>query len=348
MKKFLLVLAVGYGLLAAALFLMGQTGNKAKQGESQPSKSIARPDEKKEQRRESGQGLSERQNKSLVKAAGPASARLTASAGIKNFQTYYADGRVSSSWTFKDGVLDGTVLFYHTNGAVWMEIPFLAGQESGFEKEYDSSGRLVFEKQMIAGAPQGEVKHYYSNARLWMRAVLTRGTFETLPDLFSENGDAASGLLSAPSSSADGTAVFRVLTEQGEPKAEWSGSGQGGHSVAKTFFENGKPSSEWPLKEGRPNGSARFYYPEGSLWREIPLAGGQLEGKVLTFYGSGALQRETSYLSGRKDGLARLFYEDGSLWAEFTFEAGRLAGYPKAYSQGKSEGLLPAATPRAA
>lgn len=344
MKRFLIVLAVGYSLLAFALFLMGQAGDKSGRSGNPPAQSAAAPLETSAPRKESGTSSSQRRNQGVVQAGEVSKAKLPASSEIKSFETYYSNGSVSSSWNFTGGLLEGSVIFYHPNGSLWMEIPFSKGQETGAEKEYDAFGRMLFSKQMIAGAPQGEVKHYYANARLWMRALLTRGVFETLPELYSENGDEASGLFSVPEASGSGPRVFRVLTETGAPKAEWGGAGPGGDSVAKTFFENGKVSSEWPLKESRPHGSVRFYYPTGSLWREIPLENGQLSGKVITYYESGSLQKDSSYKAGLREGSARIFYEDGDLWAEFVFEAGRLKGHPKAYSQGNPEALLPGAS----
>lgn len=336
MKKFLIVIAAGYGLLVVAFFLMAQMGHKAKEGTSKPLKNTSSAVSSDAGKKTAGQGLSEHANPGNLKSSAAPMAKPAVSAALKNFRTYYSDGRMSSSWSFKGGVLEGTVLLYHPNGAVWMEIPFTDGQETGFEKEYDSSGRLLFEKQLLAGTPQGEVKQYYANSHLLMHAVLTRGSFETLPELFSENGVA----LGAPSSAASGGGVFRVLSETGTPKAEWSASSSDGGNVAKTFFEDGKVSSEWPVKDGRPHGTVRFFHPGGALLREVPLEEGQLSGKVCTYYAGGALQRETPYQGGRKEGAARIFYEDGSLWVELFFKEGRLAAYPKAYSQGKSDALL--------
>lgn len=349
MKRFLITLAAGYLLLTAVIFLMGQAGHKDPHGKSKPAEQTRQAEAKKDMPpKDSGKGFSDRENSGPVKTIGSATVKVVASSGTKNFQTFYSDGRVSSSWTFKEGVLDGTVVFFHPNGAVWMEYPFQGGQETGMEKEYAANGPLLFEKSMMAGAPQGEIKQYYPNGKLWMRAVVSRGSFDNVPDLFSENGEGQS--LFQGSGAAPGAAqgVFRVLTESGAPKAEWNGAGQEGASVVRTFFDDGKPSSEWPVKDGKPHGSARFFYPGGSLWREIVLENGVLSGKVTTYYPGGALQRETSYAAGRKSGPALIYYEDGSLWAEFSYEEGRLSGMPKAYSQGKSEPSVTALSPKAA
>lgn len=339
MKKFLIVLVLGYALLGTVFFLMAQSGHKAKQGTSRSAQDAAAMRASGDRSLQQGRGFSEGKRDGAVKKAALSDAKNAAAPGMRAFQTFYSDGRVSSVWSFREGVLDGTVLFYHPNGAVWLEYPFSSGQETGTEKEYDASGRLLFEKQMMTGTPQGEIKQFYAGAQPWIRAVVTKGVFEGMPEIYSEGGGKTAGAVSAPALT-EGQGVFRVLSESGAPKAEWSGAGGSG-AVAKSFYADGKVSSEWPQKDGRPHGDVRFYYPGGSLWREVPLEAGMIAGKVMTYYPGGAVLRETPYSGGRKEGAARLYYEDGSLWAEFFFHEGRLDGYPKAYSQGKTEGALP-------
>ncbi|MBU3758444.1 MAG: toxin-antitoxin system YwqK family antitoxin [Candidatus Omnitrophica bacterium] len=334
MKKFILCLAVGYSVLGAVFFVMMQAGHQAQQGVSAPVRERAVLKKGRDNTKEKGDspGFSENEKKGKLKrAAVPSAGSGPALPGMKSFQTQHANGRISSAWNFRNGVLEGTVVFYFPSGAVWMEYPFIQGQETGSEREYDESGRLVLEKQIAAGTPQGELKQFYAGGQPWMKASVIQGVFETLPELLSESGEKAESAGFSGQPFPQGQGVFRVLSQTGDAKAEWSGPA----GIIRSFYADGKASSEWPHQGQRPHGPVKFYFPGGSIWREIPFQEGRIEGKVQTYYPGGSLLRETAYQDGRKHGKSVFYYEDGTLWAELLFSEGKLQSQPKAYSQRK-------------
>jgi len=301
MKKFLVTVIAGYlGVAALAGITVLMSGRSAKQGASGDSV---------EDVIGSLEGVSGRSS------AGPSGRLLsevkTAEPVNRAFKTFYRDGRLSSHWIYREGLLTGVCVLYRENGRDFQEIPFSRGRQEGPLRSYDDAGNLRLQTPYHEGRISGAVKEYYPGGASWFEISYEAGRPAGPVVLFSENG----------------TREF-VSMAAAEP---------GGLTLIRTYFNDGRESGLWPVKDGKLSGQARLFRPGGGLSRELSWQEGVLEGAVKTYDDQGRVLEESVFDQGVREGPSRWYYPDGELWVEMIYQDGVLKELPRAYSEGKSE-----------
>jgi antitoxin component YwqK of YwqJK toxin-antitoxin module len=86
--------------------------------------------------------------------------------GEEPVREYYANGKVKSEQSFKDGKLDGSFKVYFDSGRLRKEGAYKNGKREGPFKTYHENGQLVLEESYKNGKLDGSFKTYYGNGQL--------------------------------------------------------------------------------------------------------------------------------------------------------------------------------------
>lgn len=239
----------------------------------------------------------------------------------QSIQTYFSDGKISSLWTFREGVLWGMFVLYHSNGNIWIEGAFEKGKAHGHWRRLSEEGTLNAEFHYNDGALHGPLKEYYPSGVLWAELTFVEGALPGLPHLFSEDG------------------ARTILRE--DP------SGGSSEQFPATYYSNGEKSSGWGIRANRLHGPAVLYRPGGTVFLELAFSEGALEGAKRIYDAEGRLRISLNCAAGRFHGIQRIFYSDGSLLAEWKSLHGALLEPPRLYSEGRVRASSAAAAPPA-
>lgn len=346
MKKFLITIIFGYAAIALLILVTTQLrGTPGAKNNSQSSSEQSVKESSAAAGSDHTAGASIQQNNGALKPA-QATAKVEKEKTIRQFKTYFKNGRVSSEWVFENGRLAHEILVYHENGKKWMEIPVQNDAVHGVFKEFDEEGKLFRSSQFSAGILNGQTTFYYAaGGRSWVSLIFSDGELAERPRFFSEDGAAGDALeavgLGASPAEESGQGVFRVLSETGDVKAEWSQSGAASAQTAKAYYQDGQASAAWEIKDGKIDGYLTLYRPDGSTWLRWQWAAGSPQGPLELYRANQQLRRTTGFSAGTLDGAQRVFYDDASAMYEMVYDSGRLSHVPRAYSQGKNKSRIP-------
>ena len=79
---------------------------------------------------------------------------------IKNFKISGEDGVFEGKISFKDGVIDGLVELYYSNGKLAEMATFKNGEKNGIQKKYYENGQIKMEVLHKNGKKDGIAKQY--------------------------------------------------------------------------------------------------------------------------------------------------------------------------------------------
>lgn len=306
MKKFLITVIAGYLCVAAfvgvSMLMKGRPAGTSPSGES----SSARDDQKGMESGYAGTSSGEVPGRRISDVSGAPLAN-------RAFKTFYRDGRLSSNWIYKEGLLTGQCILYAEGGQDLVEFPFSRGRLQGSVKTMEASGLLQELMPFEQGRMNGILQWFYPSGKVWMEWKFDNGVPAGPPLIYSENG--------AREFSGDEKVAENLESDT--------------LVILRTFYADGRESGLWPVRAGRLWGQARILDSGGRLMREIPWENGQVEGAVKSYDENGLLRQETAYHAGLLHGTSRWYYPDGNLWLEMSYENGSPAGVPRAYSQGK-------------
>ena len=83
--------------------------------------------------------------------------------GIK--QVFYENGKVAEALNYKDGKLDGEILYYATNGTIVKSYVYVSDVLHGYSKHFNPNGDLLIEGNYKNGKKHGEWK-FYKNGKI--------------------------------------------------------------------------------------------------------------------------------------------------------------------------------------
>jgi len=231
---------------------------------------------------------------------------------------YYADGKIKSQETYKDGQPEGTFKYYDTLGIItsakiYKEGILMAegifdefGKEQGPWKELHPDGTLRGEgeykdgmkvgdwkfyhpngkKEQLGkydskGRPSGTWKWYYESGNILREEIYTKGLREGLMTEYSD-----SGIVITKGEFLDGLKMGAWSYQLGDYKEEGE-------------YLNGERIGAWK----------HYYLSNGQLRFVGNYIDGQPEGKHKYYYENGKTRAEGKYAAGKKDGeWTYLFY----------------------------------------
>lgn len=345
MKKFLVTVILGYAAIVLLILVTTQLKGTSS------SKSISQSSSDRFKQDSASQGRTESAGNSVQQTAGETLAERTTSKiekekSIRQFKTYFKTGRVSSQWDFENGRLAGEVHFFSMDGLKKRVLPFAENAVSGTLLELDAGGGVFSSITFTGGALDGPAVFYYpGTGQAWAALEFAEGQPAGGVRFFSENGEVQDFVqkvaLSPDTETAQG--VFRVLSEDGGVRSEWSHESSGERQSAKAYYRNGQTSAVWALSGGQLDGGFVLYGPDGKMRVEWIWEGREVSGTLRYYDSAGGLQRETAFRKGVLEGSDRIYYDDASLLCEIVYENGKLSHLPQAYSQGQAKSRIPAA-----
>jgi antitoxin component YwqK of YwqJK toxin-antitoxin module len=101
---------------------------------------------------------------------------------------YYADGKIKSEETLKDGKPDGYYISYYENGKIKDSGSIVGGKLNGFCKSYYENGKENWEGIFKDGKEDGYYKKYYESGNLRADAFFKNGIPDSVNKEYTEDG----------------------------------------------------------------------------------------------------------------------------------------------------------------
>lgn len=83
----------------------------------------------------------------------------------------YKDNSLSRLYPLQNGILEGNVLLYRSNGKLKSEKPYKKGILNGIVKEYYPNGALESETPYVNGIKEGVAKSYTENGKMFSQMI---------------------------------------------------------------------------------------------------------------------------------------------------------------------------------
>lgn len=243
--------------------------------------------------------------------------------------TYYSDGTVQSTGTFKNGVPEGTFREFSEDGKVTSAKIYKDGnviaegvydnanKEQGPWKEYHQNGQMKSQGEYKDGRRVGEWSFFHSNGKPEQKGKYDKkGRAQGVWKWYYESGH-----LLRDENYLNGV--------QDGMMTEYSDSGQ---VITKGQYIDGQKEGEWVYELGdykevgnykadRRDGIWKHYYtPGGKLRFAGNFIDGNPDGKHVFYYRNGKRQEEGKYVVGRKEGNWEYFSDDGTKFLTILFK----------------------------
>jgi antitoxin component YwqK of YwqJK toxin-antitoxin module len=242
-------------------------------------------------------------------------------------KTFFGNGQVKSSGTFKQGVAEGVTRFYDSLGVITNSQIFKGGvlisdgiyDEKGFQqgpwKEYYLTGELKSEGVYENGKRIGLWKYYHQNKKIEQIGKFNK---KGKPDgdwkWYFESGN--------------------ILREEtfinGLPEGEMREYDDSGAVVTKGNYIEGEKDGFWFLQdgdereEGKYRGSLKddlwkYFYSNGKVSHQGKYTEGLENGKHTYYYDNGRVMQEGEFIMGNKEGNWRKYDREGALVTTILF-----------------------------
>lgn len=224
---------------------------------------------------------------------------------------YYADGRIKSQESYKEGKPEGTFKYYDTLGKITDARIYKDGdliaqgiyndqlKEEGHWKEFHPDGQLKGEGDYKNGLKSGEWKYFHPNGKLEQFGKYdAKGRPNGAWKWFHESGNPlreevySKGLREGTMTeySDSGSVITKGEYSEGLKQGQW-------------MYTLGDYKEEGEYKDDVRVGVWKHYYTTNNQLRfQGNFIDGQPEGKHKYFYANGKLRAEGKYAGGKKDG----------------------------------------------
>lgn len=176
-------------------------------------------------------------------------------------EDHYANGKLKTSVSYKEGIRDGEAISYYDNGKLCMKETYVMGKREGKYQWFDKRGNLYKEVDYINGNKNGWEKVYYTSGKLKYKMEYERdqptgkleeyrsdGSQIKLPDLVVSNKGLA----------GNGNYVFEVkFDDKISQKRFYMGVMEGGKFRPRWMCENTSTGNSAKCKIEVPKGT--FY-----------------------------------------------------------------------------------------
>ncbi|WP_460220525.1 hypothetical protein [Psychroserpens sp. MEBiC05023] len=254
------------------------------------------------------------------------------------YESYFPVGQeiVEFNIPYKNGLIEGKVLEYYSNGNVYSETLFSEGVKNGIEKKYGINKKLSSEGTLLNGSYHGEYRTYHSNGNIYEEGHYDKGLLEGIVKRFYRDGTLESKFKYSKGK-LDG--LYVSYDYDGLLFNEFNY--KNGEMVSYKFFDKKGNIIEENSRE-----DDNFYYkgfsPNGILVSEglFDNSGGK-KGTWKFYSNNGIKIEEGNYIDDKADGAHVTFYKNGQTESTNTYREDLLNGYYENYyknSQLKSHG----------
>jgi uncharacterized protein len=245
--------------------------------------------------------------------------------GTKLF--YFPNGTVKTSKNYEDDELSGESKYYYPNGKVKLVQSFIDGELHGKLIEYYEDGTMMSETEYSYGLREGKSTYYYPNKKVEREYTYKNNETDGKANIYDETGELIiernyvdGNLVSYSYFDKNGAMVppIEVKNETGEIKA---------------FYKSGLPSIIYTLKNGYLEGKRISYHSNGKIYEEENYLLGERHGVIKEYYFSGKIRKEENYHYDLLDGKRILYYENGKVKSDENFIMGDHFGLNSYYDQ---------------
>lgn len=245
--------------------------------------------------------------------------------GTKIF--YFPNGTVKTAKNYENDELSGESKFYFPNGKLRLVQNFVDGDLHGKQIEYYDDGTVMSENDYSYGKREGKSIYYYPNKKVEREYNYKNGETVGKANIYDETGELIiernywDGILVSYSYvDKNGTMVppIEVKNETGEIKA---------------FYKSGLPSIAYTLKNGYLEGKRISYHSNGKVYEDENYLLGERHGVNKEYYFSGKIRKEENYHYDLLDGKKIEYYVNGKVKSDESFVLGDQFGLSSYYDQ---------------
>lgn len=245
------------------------------------------------------------------------------------YTSYFQNGRVKSTGTFRNNKANGQWKYYYESGALKMEGPFRDNEHNGYWKYYYETGIPNMEGEIYKEIKEGEWKYFFENGSIKNMGSYKKNKKNGIWKYYNEDGT-----VKAQAIYENDKGKYTEMYSNGIVKSEGDIVNGKSDDLWKYYYEDGKLKAEGYEKEGQKEGYWKYYHPNGALASEGAFLKGVQNGKWKHYYENGNLSSEGDQKDGQKEGYWKLYYSNGNFKGEGNFENGN-GPYKEFYESGK-------------
>lgn len=254
--------------------------------------------------------------------------------GIWLYYDYY--GNITRREKYKAGVIQDTVLSYHSNGQIHKMLMVKNGEYDGLYLEYNIFGDLISEGTFKNGNYDNAWYSYYPDGSMSDRDFYVQDSRQGFQISYDINGK-----MNTMEEYDNGRIIAHTFFDTTETIISQIGEYNGVVQLMdptnkyvglKAHYTNGyadgeftwyhfgdKISCKGQFKNGERVGKWTYYTLDGKLKREVDYVNGDLHGKDIEYYENGNKRYEFNYEHGQAEGKFIFFHENGKVETEGTY-----------------------------
>lgn len=229
----------------------------------------------------------------------------------ENF-AYNSEGKIIAQINYKKGVLDGTSLYFHSNGTIWKKQFFKNNLPEGTFFTYLDDGSLLLQEDFSEGKKNGWSFRFWNKDQLSSKEFYVNGSL-----IEGEYFDITGNTINQISTGNGFKAIFGKIgiKEQqsflnGVPEGEMIVFNENCHYIQRSFF----------LKQGLKEGEEKIFYPNGQIKASLHWHEGVLQGPIKTWYENGSLESQREINENQKEGPCSVWYPNGQIMLNEIYE----------------------------
>jgi len=304
MKKLILIVIIGYTVLALAFVVIFFGTKQKREQEGAPG------------------GLNPNAQVSL-KSEGEMALEALEGEEASDQEAFYANGNKSVEWWSE--VTNDQFRAYYPDGEVWLEVGLMQGRLEGYLKCYYPDGTLLSEQIISMSRLQGRDRRYYADGTPWVELIYKDSTLITAPLL---QGQPAQAL---DESGSQGASYFKAYGEDGALRVQWDATTV--KNQGQVNFASGELSSTWSENAETKEGTLELFHPNGEVWSKAFFRDNLPQDVIQQKYDTGKLWNLMAFSSDGTIALVEARYPGGGPW--FVIGRRALRGYapPEIYSE---------------
>lgn len=216
--------------------------------------------------------------------------------------SYEPTGRLKSSDTYENDVLNGRSVVYHQNGEVSEETTYVDGERHGEWKQYYPDGQLMASGTFENGDRVGEYLKNYPNGNVWVKGEYKNGFKESTWIYGNENGAIGQMVVyrrGKEEKQVKRNGTFTEYYELERPKLVENYKNGKLHGEYIEYHDNGKLVEKQVDKRSEGGEIELYQEVEGqTIAKEANYRNGELHGKLVEYNEKGKIIREEEYVNG--------------------------------------------------
>jgi len=236
-------------------------------------------------------------------------------------QAWDENGHLEAEIPYCKGILHGTALYYHPNGAIWKRVALEKNELQGTSEIFLEDGTLLETLQYVVGQREGPSIRYWGKDKIASQEMFSEGKLIT-GIYYNSNGE--------PISNIDDGGGFRAIFGK-DSVAELQEFKRGlPEGSVRVFGARGRLVRVYKVKNGLKHGEEIEYFDRPVAGRElqprltINWYEGRIQGIVKTWYDNGIQESQREWSNNVKNGVATGWYSDGNLMLIEEYDHGKL------------------------